>query len=101
MATISNVPKDTPLRIRALSTLVLTGLVKQGGLPVDLTGATVSGKIGTYVLTATITNATGGAFTLEIPPAAVPVAADTAWYLDLTDALSRVIPLFRGPASVV
>jgi hypothetical protein len=101
MATISNVPKDTALRIRVSSTLVLTGVVKQGGTPVDLTGALVAGKIGTTTITATITNAVGGTFELEIPPSAVPAVQETTWYLDLTDSLSRVIPLFRGQASVV
>jgi len=101
MATISNVPKDTALLIRVSSTLSLTGVVRQAGAPVDLTGATVDGKIGATVITATITDAVNGKFTLEIPPAAVPVVVSTDWYLDLTDSLARVTPLFKGPAEVV
>jgi hypothetical protein len=101
MSVISNVPKDTALRIRVASTLVLTGTIRHDGTPVDLTGAAVAGKIGLTTITATITDALGGVFELVIPPAAVPSATETTWYLDLTDSLSRVTPLFRGVASVV
>ena len=101
MSTISNVPKDTSLRIRKASTLVLSGVIRQNKIPLDLTGATIAGKIGTYDLTATVTNAAGGEFELEIPPEAVPAVVETTWYIDLTDTASRVTPLFRGAASVV
>lgn len=101
MATITNVPKDTALRVRVGSTLVLKGEVQTGGVPVDLTGATLPGKIGTTNLTATVTDALAGKWELEIPPAAVPTVTSTTWYLDMVDTLGRITPLLRGPAEVV
>lgn len=101
MATISNVPKQTALEIRAASTLTINGLLQRAGAPIDLTGATLTGSIGAAALAGTITDAVAGKFEIKIEPAMIPAATTTAWYLDLVDSLGDVTPLFAGPVNVV
>lgn len=99
MQEISNIPKPARIKMRAASTLrVSATLLKKNGQPMDLTGSSFDGKIGTATsFSVTMVDALLGKFEFEISPTDVPVVLEPTWKIDLIDSNLRVIPLVAGP----
>lgn len=76
---------------------------KTTSVPVNLTGATISGKIGTTSLTCTITNAASGTFSFGLSPAQTPALTTgiNPIEVQVTYADTTVQTLFTGNVNVL